>query len=319
MGIINILIAAGLSLLYPGAGQIYNGQTRKGFWFFGIMLTLWILSEMVFTRLWFERWIISTFQLWAIIDAIVVSIGIYRGKRDLSFVRNWKGFVKIAIVIAVPFCLLLAKEVFARFVLFNCIQQVSKPPEDLAKVQREMMEYLENKYDQEFEVVRKAEYRPMSGYFSLVARPKENRRATFVGYKHSDGEMTDTYITALWDVQFEDEIGPLLDEMYPPQNRWEIRLSIAGSKSLYEKIDPKNIPDYQEVRRKYPEETAMQINMYLFKDVNNKDEELEKAYRLIQFCRERGIKDYVIYIVYYEERLLKEKGRDIKVGLEYVD
>ena len=250
MGIINILIAAGLSLLYPGAGQIYNGQTRKGFWFFGIMLTLWILSEMVFTRLWFERWIISTFQLWAIIDAIVVSIGIYRGKRDLSFVRNWKGFVKIAIVIAVPFCLLLAKEVFARFVLFNYIEQVSKPPEDLAKVQREIMEYLENKYDQEFEVVRKAEYRPMSGYFSLVARPKENRRATFVGYKHSDGEMTDTYITALWDVQFEDEIGPLLDEMYPPQNRWEIRLSIAGSKSLYEKIDPKNIPDYQEVRRK---------------------------------------------------------------------
>ena len=48
-------------------------------------------------------------------------------------------------------------------------------------------------------------------------------------------------------------------------------------------------------------------------------EQLEKAYRLIQFCREKGIKDYVVYIVYYEERLLKEKGRDIEVGLEYVD
>ena len=61
--------------------------------------------------------------------------------------------------------------------------------------------------------------------------------------------------------------------------------------------------------------------MFLFKDMNesNKDEELEKVYRLIQFCREKGIKDYDIYIVYYEERLLKEKGRDIEVGLEYAD
>jgi TM2 domain-containing membrane protein YozV len=79
MGIINILIAAGLALLYPGAGQIYNGQTKKGFWFFGIGITLWILSETVFTRLWFE-WIIRLFQLWTVIDAIVVASGFTGGK-----------------------------------------------------------------------------------------------------------------------------------------------------------------------------------------------------------------------------------------------
>src|SRR5690606_20442327 len=90
---------------------------------------------------------------------------------------------------------------------------------------------------------------------------------------------------------------------------------------LQEKIDPKNVPDYEEVRKQYPDETTMQINMYLFKDMNesNKDEELEKVYRLIQFCREKGIKDYVIYIVYYEERLLKERGRDIEVSSEFID
>ena len=85
------------------------------------------------------------------------------------------------------------------------------------------------------------------------------------------------------------------------------------------RLIPRIFPTIRKFEGNNPEETAMQINMYLFKDVNNKDEELEKAYRLIQFCRERGIKDYVIYIVYYEERLLKEKGRDIEVGLEYVD
>lgn len=320
MGIINIFISTVLALIYPGAGQIYNGQTKKGFWFFGIAVTLWLLSETIFTRPWFE-WIIRLFHMWAFIDAIVVAIGIYRGKRDLSFVRNWKGFMKIAVVIVVPLCLLLAKEALARYVLFNYIEQIGKPPEDPAKVQREIMEYLENKYGQEFEVVGEAEYSPMSGYFSLVVRPKENKRVTFAGYKHSNGKMNDTYLTSLWDVQFQDEIKPLIDEMYPPQNRWEMELDVAVSESLSEKIDPKNIPDYQEVREKYPDEMPVLIKMFLFKDMNesNKDEELEKVYRLIQFCREKGIKDYDIYIVYYEERLLKEKGRDIEVGLEYAD
>ena len=112
MGIINIFISTVLALIYPGAGQIYNGQTKKGFWFFGIGVTLWILSETIFTRLWFEM-DYPPFSMWAFIDAIVVAIGIYRGKRDLSFVRNWKGFVKIAIVIVVPLCLLLAKAALA--------------------------------------------------------------------------------------------------------------------------------------------------------------------------------------------------------------
>lgn len=321
MGIINIFISTVLALIYPGAGQIYNGQTKKGFWFFGIGVTLWILSETVFTRLWFETWIIRPFQLWTVIDAVVVAIGIYRGKRDLSFVRNWKGFVKIAIVIVVPMSLVLAKAVLERVVLFNYIEQASKPPEDLAKVQKEIMEYLENKYDQEFEVVQGVEYRPRLGYFGLVVRSKENKRLTFAGFKYTNGEMKDTYLTELWDLQFQDEIKPLIDEMYPPQNRWEMDIDVAESDWLQEKIDPKNVPDYEEVRKQYPDETTMQINMYLFKDMNesNKDEELEKVYRLIQFCREKGIKDYVIYIVYYEERLLKERGRDIEVSSEFID
>jgi len=39
--------------------------------------------------------------------------------------------------------------------------------------------------------------------------------------------------------------------------------------------------------------------MYLFKDINesNKDEELEKVYRLIQFYREKGIQDYISSII----------------------
>ncbi len=179
MGIINIFISTVLALIYPGAGQIYNGQTKKGFWFFGIGVTLWILSETLITRLWFETWIILPFQLWTVIDAVVVAIGIYRGKRDLSFVRNWKGFVKIAIVIVVPMSLVLAKAALERVVLFNYIEQARKPPEDPAKVQKEIMEYLENKYDQEFEVVQDVEYNPALGHFSLTARPTDNKHVLF--------------------------------------------------------------------------------------------------------------------------------------------
>jgi hypothetical protein len=209
----------------------------------------------------------------------------------------------------------------SRFVLSNYIEQASKPPEDPAKVQKEIMEYLEDKYGEEFEAVGEVEYRPYLGRFGLAVRPKENKQVTFSAFKLSSGEIQDSYLSDLWDLQFQDEIKPLIDEMYPPQSRWETYLSVAGFQSLYEKIDPKKVPDYQEVRKKYPDETRAKIKMFLFKDMNesNKDEELEKVYRLIQFCREKGIKKYNIYIVYYEERLLKEKGRDIEVGLEYAD
>ena len=62
---------------------------------------------------------------------------------------------------------------------------------------------------------------------------------------------------------FKMKSSPLIDEMYPPQNRWEMEFDVAGSESLYEKIDPKNVPDYQEVRKKYPEETS-DANKYVF-------------------------------------------------------
>jgi hypothetical protein len=109
--------------------------------------------------------------------------------------------------------------------------------------------------------------------------------------------------------------------MYPPRNRWKVSVEFYGSDSLNEQLDHKNIPDYQEVQTQYPDTTFLELDMYLFKDMNesNKDEELEKAYRLIQFFREKGIRDYSINILYYEERLLKEKGRDIKVGAQFAD
>ena len=49
------------------------------------------------------------------------------------------------------------------------------------------------------------------------------------------------------------------------------------------------------------------------------NEELEKIYRLIQLFREKGIQKYSMNIFYYEERMMEEKGRDIKVGAEFID
>jgi hypothetical protein len=182
------------------------------------------------------------------------------------------------------------------------------------------LQHLENKYGQEFEVVREAKYNSVMGAFSLTARPKENRRVTFAGVKHPNGKIEDTYLSRFWEIQqLEDEMKPLLDEMYPPQNRWEFSLKLYGADSL--NVDLKNLPDYQEVRKQYPDKTFLDLDLFLFKDMNesNMDEELEKAYRLIQFFREEGIQKYSIYIIYYEEQLLKERGRDIKVGAEFAD
>lgn len=184
-------------------------------------------------------------------------------------------------------------------------------------MQTEIIQYLENKYGQEFEVVKDARWDVTGGYFILTARPKENRRVTFLGYKNPSGEFWDYYPDELWTVQLNDEIKPLMDQLYPPRNRWEFELIVFRNdvlKKQLDEIDPKNIPDYSEVRKQHPDLTHLDLEMKLAKDVSesNQDEELEKVYRLIQFFREKGIQDYRIDIDYFEERLLKEKGRDKK-------
>ena len=195
------------------------------------------------------------------------------------------------------------------------------PPEEPAKVQKEIIRYLKNKYGQEFVVVREVRYNFELGKFSLIAQPKGNRSVTFAGFKSINGGFDDTYPVELWSKQSEEEIKPLIDQLYSPQERWKITSDVGTNESLYAELDHKNLPDYQEIRKQHPDKMRSIVLIVLFKDLNesNKGEELEKAFRLIQFFREKGIQRFEIEISYYEERLLREKGRDIKVSGEYID
>ncbi len=208
--------------------------------------------------------------------------------------------------------------------LFLCLLSgcsLFSPPEDPAKVQEEIVRYLENKYDQEFVVDREVKYNYELGEFSLIAHPKGNKRVTFVGYKSKNRGFFDTYPVALWSKQSEDEIKPLIDQLYPARERWEFTSDVGTNESLYEDLDNKNLPDYQEIRKQHPDKMRSIVQIYLFKDPNkfNKDEELEKVFQLLEFFREKGIQRFHLKVSYYEERLLKEHGRNIEVGGEFLD
>jgi hypothetical protein len=194
------------------------------------------------------------------------------------------------------------------------------PLEDPAKVQKEIIQYLENKYDQEFVVVQEVKYNFELGEFSLVAQPKRNKSVTFAGAKSINGNFDDTYPVALWSKQSEDEIKSLIDELYPSQERWKISSDVGTDKSLYENLDYKNLPDYQEIRKQYPDKMRSIVQIYLFKDMNefNKGEELEKVFQLVEFFREKGIQRFYLKVSYYEEQLLKEHGRNIEVSGEFL-
>lgn len=200
------------------------------------------------------------------------------------------------------------------FLLFLLLIKFIFWPEDLSKVQKEMIQYLENKYGQEFEVVKNVSWDFIENEFDLIACPKNDRRVTFEVHRTRGGHFWDYYPDRLWTVQINDELKPLLDQLYPPRNRWEFELDIFRSSAYYrrqlDKIDPKNIPDYSEVL-KDPDLMELHLDIKYIKDLNesNKDEELEKAYRLIQIFREKGAKNCWIDISYFEERLREKKGK----------
>lgn len=64
-----------------------------------------------------------------------------------------------------------------------------------------------------------------------------------------------------------------------------------------------------EARKSYPEEISQDVDIYLIKDINeeNRLEEIEKIWRVVQYYQGTGLKNLGLFIIYYDEELLKKE------------
>jgi signal peptidase I len=111
----NPFIAAVLSLLTPGMGQIYNGQPKKGFVFLIVpMLILFVSAKLGFITSFptlVETILVSyAFALYVLIDTIIASIK--RKSINRTFLNKWYIYLIIILLMSI-IALLFGRNVIA--------------------------------------------------------------------------------------------------------------------------------------------------------------------------------------------------------------
>ncbi len=240
--------------------------------------------------------------IWGIVDAII-----YAPKRD----KNQKDkslYVELVIGVIVAVVLI--------FTSWNIGTGIyCEPHPDKKVVKEDALEYLTEKYEQEFEITRvKFNCYPYNT-FEIKAYSLNNPDVTITMYAPSTGdEFSDDYLDQLWDKQVSEEIKPLVKKIYPKFSAFTG--SIVITRSSYDLIGElrkySKVPNYYQYKERILNAFPLKIRLALFIELNenNKPMEMKKIYYLIQTLKKNEMKNFNINAEYYDPKLEK-KGRKV--------
>ena len=287
-----------LSLLFPGLGQIYNRQTNKGL--IAMLLQFVFILVGIFT-MGFLGMPAVVLWIWGIVDAII-----YAPKRD----KNQKDkslYVELVIGVIVAVVLI--------FTSWNIGTGIyCEPHPDKKVVKEDALEYLTEKYEQEFEITRvKFNCYPYNT-FEIKAYSLNNPDVTITMYAPSTGdEFSDDYIGKLWDKESKEELKPLVEKFYPESPPF--RADIIINRDAIDKLQKSTkVPSLKEARKHYINEMTLSFELVLFKKLTqeNRQVEMKKVFDLIQQLKETGIPRIGITISYYNPKLEKKGEKVLK-------
>lgn len=300
----HIIISTILSVIYPGIGQIYNGQRVKGI--------LLILLELILG--YFEAgntYLLFAFSLvwiYGVIDALWTAIQMNRGNREPRFLTGRRAVIEVGIslVVIVPLVLISSSTSSEGLV----VKMDQEPPEDLAVVQKEAQAYLEEKYGEQFGI-KDSDYVYEIGEYNFTAFPKKNPEVTFAVYRKGSQPFKDTYFMSYWSKQSREALRPVMDEFFP--DAWIFHSDFGVKEEVKKKVLlQEEIPDYEEVVDQFRGQYTQHVNISVIKDITGPEqEELERILKLIQHLQEKKVDKVTIEVSYYAESL-PEKARQDK-------
>jgi TM2 domain-containing membrane protein YozV len=300
------LIAGLLSLLFPGLGQIYNRQTKKGF---VVMLLQFVLILVGVATMGILGMPAIMLWIWGIIDALAYALKGDSKNTDQSFTTSDKSlYVELGIGVVIAIVLV--------FLVWNIGTGIyCKPHPSKKAVKEDALEYLTEKYEQEFEITRvKFNCYPYNT-FEIKAYSLNNPDVTITMYAPSTGdEFSDDYLDQLWDKQVSEEIKPLVKKIYPKFSAFTG--SIVITRSSYDLIGElrkySKVPNYYQYKERILNAFPLKIRLALFIELNenNKPMEMKKIYYLIQTLKKNEMKNFNINAEYYDPKLEK-KGRKV--------
>ncbi|SEN62955.1 hypothetical protein [Lihuaxuella thermophila] len=305
----NVILATVLSIVFPGIGQIYNGQNGKGVSFIAAILLFMSLNMAtsgypLFAVFYVVAWV------WSLVDAIVVAVKQQKGSIPAPPLEGERRYVKLGLAIVVAYLLF--------FTSACAFDQTGTDEGGLAlskeekKIQQEAKKYLENKYHEEF-VVEKPNYIPAIDKYGMYAYPKNDPDIVFGVTKLGSDPFLDTYLESVWDRDSKEELESVLPTFF--DHLWNFSTSISVKDRIETEIAGKKIPSYRELRKAHPDQITNTMTIYLIKNVTdqNQDEELEKVLKFINYCEKNDIRIVNLEINYYDEALLNKSKEKINI------
>ncbi|MED3554096.1 hypothetical protein [Cytobacillus praedii] len=149
-------------------------------------------------------------------------------------------------------------------------------------VSRELINKLEEKYDEKFTLV-KSSYNWKFGTYGGVYQPEKHKNIQFTAEKYQTGNFSDYYPEEIWLYEMEKELIPKAKEIFSDYDQVEAS-TVWGIGS--DEVKEGSIPTYKDISKG----DALQIIIrakVAYTDVN-KEEVEQQIFTLVQFLKEKS-------------------------------
>ncbi|WP_339175039.1 murein transglycosylase [Solibacillus sp. FSL R5-0691] len=168
---------------------------------------------------------------------------------------------------------------------------------------------LEDKYNEDFVIDESTYSKPLGddyGDYHIIAHPKKNPDLEVtVSVSEKTEPLSDTYLQMHWRDQLNTRFGVLYEELYGTVENYSYMVNVTFSDEIEAQYD--HTDTYEGILQK----EANGIGNIVFANVilkssNNMNNQLEKAYKMIQHFKEQNLSYFNIEIVYFNEKLQKQ-------------
>jgi TM2 domain-containing membrane protein YozV len=294
--VVNRVMASFLSVIFPGSGQMANGQWRKG------LLALLLGVASVYVQM-VKLGTIPYFYLLLWVLCLIDAYQVAKQRDQRGEAVRW-GMLLLGGVLSLV--ALVACVAFAVFSFFD------KSDSDKKQVRQEVEQRLQERYHDEFTVQQEVDFSWNTGRYSMLATSKAHPDLTFnVNLSDTEQrELTDNYLENVWSQQSQPRLMPVVQEIF------------GGDLLLYSNASPSDeyklqaVPQFQDMVQRYPEQVAQDVRVYLFGSYSAEMEQqmLEKTLKFIQHFPDQE-KPRLDVLVNWFDPSLKEKS-SAKTGEE---
>ncbi len=177
----------------------------------------------------------------------------------------------------------------------------------------EILAYLHEKYNEEFEIIALTFQLNTSDFIADVSL-KSDPVVKFIAFRNMELDtIGDNYMAVFWKKDVREEFRGIMQELYPNNPRNEDFIAVINldndlSEEITAHAEEEGYPTYEELIEKYPDRFDMAVTIFVVEPIStveDKQRQLEKVYEILQHYKNRGVK-----IDFFSARYFKDTDEE---------